>query len=449
MDVDDTSSSHAALIFNLNPMQRLSVLPGVFVASLIVVLAKPGAAQPDSTRSNRDSVTLDSVFRAHRYPVTLHNGRLSGPGAAFLAKATRRAQFVMMAESHYVGEIPQFTAAWFDELKRTRGFDYYAIEYGPTVGRLLSVRPVRGDTAATIALGARYPHAFQFLNDEELEAMASIARRSTAASPIWGLDNEWGALHLLDRLIAIAPNASARRAATRLADSARQIEKDRGISGEQARFISDVDTLLLRPLRVAFNPRAGTEADRLLEALEISHCLYTFNDAAGKGHLTGYRANLEREQYQKRLFMENYRAAQRAGDTLPHVLLKFGSLHGAKGLSRTNVYTFGNFIHEFAAANSAESFHLVAWLVNEPGKYWSITEEKGYGPLGRAGSTGEWVVVDLRPMRPLVHAGRLRGLSQELRSAIFGYDAVLLIGNGTRGTYDALLKARGSAQTRP
>jgi hypothetical protein len=184
----------------------------------------------------------------------------------------------------------------------------------------------------------------------------------------------------------------------------------------------------------------------LVQSLEISNRIYTFNVAAGRGELTGYRANLDREQYQKRLFMENYRAAQRAGDSLPRVLLKFGSGHGARGLSRTNVYTLANFIDEFATANGTEFFNLVAWLVNKPGDYWSITEEKGYGPLGRAGSTNEWTIVDFRPMRPLAHAGRLRGLSTELRSAIFSYDAVLLIGSGTRGTYDALLAARGSSK---
>ena len=428
-------------------MSRIVCLAALLCAPCLAPFVTPARAQsPSPSTAVRDSVVLDSVFRAQRHPVSLRDGRLDGPGATFLAEATRNAQFVVLAESHYVGEIPRFTAAWFDALQRSRGFDYYAIEYGPAIARMLSRRPVRGDTAAVIRLGARYPHAFQFLNDEELEAMAHIGARSTASNPIWGLDNEWGAVHVLDRLAAIAPNARARRVALALAERARPLEAERAASGDQPRFISEVDTLLLKPLRPAFAPRPGSEAAVLIQALELSSRVYTFNGAAGRGELTGYRSNLDREQYQKARFMEEYRAAQRAGNARPRVLVKTGSLHGGKWLGRTNVHSLGNFLHEFATANGTESFHLVAWLVNEPGTYWSITEEKPYGPLGRAGSTTEWVIVDLRPLRPLAHAGRLRGLSAELRAAIFAYDAVLLIGSGTRGTYEALEAARAAAR---
>src|SRR5687767_4032090 len=150
-------------------MTRIACLAALLCAPCLPQLVTPVRAQsPAASTAVRDSVVLDSLFRAQRYPVSLRDGRLEGPGAALLAEATRNAQFVVLAESHYVGEIPRFTTAWFDELHRRRGFDYYAIEYGPAIGRMLSRRPVRGDTAAVVRLGARYPHAFQFLNDEEL-----------------------------------------------------------------------------------------------------------------------------------------------------------------------------------------------------------------------------------------------------------------------------------------
>jgi hypothetical protein len=52
------------------------------------------------------------------------------------------------------------------------------------------------------------------------------------------------------------------------------------------------------------------------------------------------------------------------------------------------------------------------------------------------GSTKEWFVVDFRPLRPFVHAGRLPTLSAQLRQSVFAFDAVLLIESGTRGTYE-------------
>ena len=137
-------------------------------------------------------------------------------------------------------------------------------------------------------------------------------------------------------------------------------------------------------------------------------------------------------------FMANYRAAQRAGDTLPRVLLKFGSVHAGNWLSSTNVHTIGRFVDEFAIANGRDAFHMVAWLVNEPGTYWTLTESPEYLPLARVGSTRSWTIVDLRPLRPFAHAGRLSSMSREMRTLVFAYDAVLLIGSGTRGTHERL-----------
>ncbi|MDB4885650.1 MAG: hypothetical protein JWN79_1088 [Gemmatimonadetes bacterium] len=45
-------------------------------------------------------------------------------------------------------------------------------------------------------------------------------------------------------------------------------------------------------------------------------------------------------------------------------------------------------------------------------------------------------------MRDLWVAGRLKAMSPDMMKWVFGYDAVLLIGSGTRGSYDQL---RGTA----
>jgi hypothetical protein len=389
----------------------------------------------------RDTTYLDSAFRAHRYTVAVENGRLAGDGAAFLMDATKDAQFFMIGESHYVAEIPRFTAALFADLHRVHGFNYYAVENGPVVMRLLSSSPVRGKAESVLAVARKYPHAFQFWDDQEIEAYGEIARISTARTePLWGLDQEWGALHVLDRLVEIAPTADARAFAQRLADRARPIETARPflLSEEFKRFIPNADSASFKELRSKFNPSGGSEADFLIDALELSNRVYLHNDAAGRGEVTGYAANSEREQYMKSRFMAQYRRVQKAGDSLPRVILKFGNVHGGDWLSPTYVHTIGEFVHEFAIANGGKSFHLVAWLLNDPGTYWSISEDPAYASLARAGSTKEWTIVDLRPLRGLWYAGRLKALSPDMRKTMFAFDAVLLIGNGTRGTYDRL-----------
>ena len=401
------------------------------------------AAQSTPQASERSAALLDSLLRANRHPIALQGGSLSGPGARLLLDAAREAQFFMIGESHNGADTPRFTSALFDAI-RTYGYGYYAVEYGPVLGRMLSRAGVRGNEDATFAVGRRYPHAFQFWNDEELLAMTSIGKSSVAkGDPIWGLDNEWGALHALDRLETIAPNDSARVRVRALIARVRPVEGRRPLTpGDLPRFISGADSTEFDALRAAFFPRPGSEAAFLLDALEKSNRIYLNNRAAGEGALTGWWSNAERERYIKDNFVRNYRAAVRAGDTLPHVLLKFGSVHAGNWLSTTNVHTIGSFVHEFAIANGGDAFHMVAWLVNEPGTYWTLAESPEYLPLANAGSTTRWTVVDLRPLRPFAHAGRLSSMSREMRALVFAYDAVLLIGGGTRGTHQKLGDAR-------
>lgn len=388
----------------------------------------------------RDTAYMDSVFRAHRYPIALESGQLAGAGARFLLDASRDAQFFVIGESHYVAQIPPFAEALFSRLNRERGYNYYAVEFGPVITAMLSASHIRGDTARTFALARKYPHAFQFWDDEEIDAFARISRQSTARSePLWGLDNEWGALHALDRLVTIAPTVQARALARGLNDRARGIESARPYATvEFPRFISDADSAAFDSLRAAFGPPPGSEAAFLLEALETSNRIYLFDRGANLGHGTGYRANADRERYMKGQFMTQYRRAQRNGDSLPRVLVKIGSTHGGNWRSPTYVQSLGNFLHEFALSNERTSFHLVVWLVNEPNTYWTLGDNPAYLPLERVGSTSEWAIVDFRPLRDLWYAGKLPALSRELRDAVFAYDAALLLGSGTRGTHDQL-----------
>jgi hypothetical protein len=414
-------------------------------AVLLAAVVTDSSRAQEAAPTARDTAYLDSVFSAHRYPVEIKGGRLVGPGARFLQDATPNVQFFVIGESHYVAQIPGFASAIFNQLHTSGGFDHYAIELGPAIGRMLSAPRMRGQQLRTFDLARHYPHAFQFWDDEELKAIADIGRQSRSKTDaIWGIDNEWGAVHILDRLAAIAPNNSARREVTALADQARVLEMQRpfDFNVEIKRFITTPDSAALIHLKKVFRPEKNTEAAFLIDALVISNRIYRDNGAANRGAFSGYEANSERERYMKDLFMDEYRKAQRRGESLPRVLVKIGSVHGGKWLSPYYVDALGNFLHEVAISNSRESFHLVAWLVNEPGTYWSITDDPAFQPLSRAGSTRETVIVDLRPMRDLWVAGRLKAMSPDMMKWVFGYDAVLLIGSGTRGSYDQL---RGTA----
>ena len=170
-------SPHNARRSDAHRSRALSII--LSYAALFCAGAKSLNAQATAVR---DTAVLDSVFRAHRYPITLDGQRLSGEGYQFLLDASRQAQFFVVGESHYVAQIPPFSTALFATLHSTRGYNYYAVEYGPVITRMLSAPGVRGQASQGLSLARTYPHAFQFWDDEEVLAFADVSQRSTARS---------------------------------------------------------------------------------------------------------------------------------------------------------------------------------------------------------------------------------------------------------------------------
>lgn len=380
-------------------------------------------------------LALDSLFTAHRQPLDFTDTGLSGPGWEFILEEGARARFVMVGESHNLREIPLFTARLFEVLHERAGYDYLALENGPYAMAQYSAAGVRGSLEHTVALANRYVNALQFRTDQELEMIAAAGRVSTARiDALWGLDQEWGALHVLERLHELAPGPEGRQRLEELIEEARPLEARRPGEGRE-RFVGrGLTAEALELVRGTFEG-APAEAHRLLDDLRTSVEIY----AARRDGPSIYASNHRREQYMRQRFMEQCRAAQDSGDPDPRVVLKFGQWHALRGvLNWGDVEPLGTFIAEIARANGGESLHIWTGLVNQPGHVWTLHDFPDYVPLARAGTTDRWWVVDLRPVRAQVAAGAVDGVNDELRKVIFGFDLALLIGGGNRATVDRL-----------
>lgn len=418
----------------LNPRPRL--LGALLLALPAVTFAQTRASPPLS----RDSVLLDSLLLANRHSIALHGGALSGPGAQLLDRESGRAQFTVIGEFHNGADLPVFTSALFRSLRRNHGYGYFAVENDPVIMEMVSEAAAAGRDSV-FALARRYPHGLQFRNTQELEMHLAAESPPRAAIPrLWGLDQAWGVVHILDRLAPLARTDRARGGVTAMRGEAAPIESQRPTEPGAAlrRYISSIDSARFGALHDAFGPSPGDASGRLLELLRLSNRIYLHSGGVRGGMPLSYLANDMREQAMKGEFMARYRAAQAAGDTMPRVLARFGHVHAGRGINSLGVQTFGNFLSEFARANQLTSFHLTVYQVNEPGTYWTLTEFPDYLPLARVGSTREWFVVDLRPLRSFASGGRLRTLSRELREVIFAFDAALLIGGGRRGSFEGL-----------
>ncbi len=374
------------------------------------------------------SARWDSVLKAHRYELQIRNGRLMGPAAAFLDQAVRGTQFVSLGESHNNRDVPLFTSALFRMLSENHGFGYLAIESGSTMVTPLGRAPRVGNADSVRAYARRYPNGLQFTSDQELDMIAEIGRLSRAAGTrVWGVDQEYGGLHMLERLVALAQSPQSRTLAERVTVRAREYDAERHRTGD-TRYISRMaKTADFDSLKEVFRAATGSEAAYLIDALQTSHRIYQ-NNIFARERMSGYESNREREELMKTRFLEFYREAQRAGVNSPRVLLKLGHWHIIRGLNWGRQFTLGDFAANLARANDQKALSIALYLNNDSGNYGVLKQYPDYEPFARAALPNGWTLLDLRPLRPFVQAGRIR-LNAEQERIVLGFDLALLISN--------------------
>lgn len=382
---------------------------------------------------------LDSLLTGNVHPLRVEaGGRLSGPGAAWIENAAKGAHFVAVGENHNTRAIPELTVGLFRMLHEREGFDYLALEEGPEIGRLLS-RAVRGGEAdGAFRLGLRYPSAFHMYTEDELRMIDRVAAISTApADPVWGLNQEFGAAHVLERLIALAPDEAARTLAREQHRHALEHEGER--YALNVSYLGGVATRAeFQALRDAFRPVPGSEADVLIHQLALSNQVWSPYYTTPSPHFTAFhQSGCLREQNMKTLFADAYRAAQGASGRPPRVLVKSGHVHLGRGIGLNNeVFSLGNYLSELATFQGGHSLHLYVVL------NWPDLPESFLAPFVKHVTPGQDVLFDLRPLQPWAFHGRIPGLDARLRRMLTGYDALIILGDTTPGSVEALRTPR-------
>jgi hypothetical protein len=379
---------------------------------------------------------LDSLISRNYTTFTLQAGVLSGPGAGQILAASDGAQFVALGENHNTAAIPDFTVALFKELHDRYGFNHVALEEGPVIGEALSRSARNNSNASAVQLGLRWPSAFHMYTEEELRMMDRLAAVSTGARPLWGVNQEFGAAHVLARLVEIAPTARAREAAQVLLKTALDYEAERFMQNKA--FISSV----LRPadlaaLRESYASQRGSEADFLIEQLALSNTIYAPYSTTPTPHFTAFfESGYQREQNMKHLFARYYREQLAHGEP-PKVLVKSGHVHLNRGVGPSNeVLTLGNFLSELATFEGGHSVHLYV-LLN-----WSELATSFFAPFARHIQPTTNTVFDLRPIHAWAAKGKLPNLDPRLQRVLCGYDFVVILNDMKLGSIEALKTPR-------
>lgn len=384
----------------------------------------------------------------NRYNLKQSNGKLSGDGAEFLLKEAKNAQFFLIGEPHGISELPVFTSALFGQIY-SNGYKHLAVETGPITARKMEILAAQSDGFSKF--NYQFPFGLPFFNWKEeaqfLETAFSVAGKQNQT--FWGLDQEFVAsseFHL-QRLYELAPNEKAKNIVKEYYDNTKtEFKRVVETKNPTIMFLASAKAADFDKLNSAFAGSKNTEALEILSELRESAEIYDKN-FTGKG----YESNNQRAMLMKKHFTAYYKAAAKK-ESLPKVLFKLGANHVKRGRNFTNVYDIGNFVSELAASNSANSFHLlviptggtqntyVPFGGSEADKSKNFDALKAYSfadvsPLLKISDAKEWSIVDLRPLRPLIHSKQLTDLPDGFADLVWSYDAVLLLPNVKASTY--------------
>lgn len=407
----------------------IGFMTGPLSLALMLLAQTPQDAQKEQK--------LAELLSANRYEIKLDDGRLEGPGLDFLTRAASNAQFVALAEQHFTSDIPKISSALFDHLQAKHGFQYACVEFGPVAIRSMMEPPFRGDSEKSFEYANRYPYALAFNSDQEVEFLAHVGKQSRGKGrPVWGVDQEFGATHVLDEVASSLNRVEAKKAIEDMRLGASAHEKARGATGSE-HFMSGSSPTDFETLIKAVGPNPGSKEMFGLEQLRHSSEVYSYYHRANNGEPVGRLNNYVREEMMKTLFMEEYRLAQSKGDALPKVMLKFGHWHIYRGLSPGSIFPLGNFVSEFAKSNDMESLHIAFMAATEE----QLKENSEYlRPFVKARGDSEWVLLDLRPLRNYWHAGLIPSGNNSFRRTLFGFDVLFMMKSVSKGTTTRTVK---------
>src|SRR5215216_6682302 len=158
------------------------------VAGALIALSASGAQVPNSASARgvapprapsqtpaSPQARLLEALRGNRLPLTMTDGRPTGPGWDLLVREARDARFTLIGEEHGVAETAQLAAALFTAA-RSSGYSRFAIELSPIIAHDIEAAG-RRDGLQGITNFLNAPGTFTFYNlREEAQFVADVIK---------------------------------------------------------------------------------------------------------------------------------------------------------------------------------------------------------------------------------------------------------------------------------
>ncbi|MEM0984227.1 MAG: hypothetical protein AAGI17_09785 [Planctomycetota bacterium] len=384
---------------------------GVVAALGLGVGVGLAAAQDAGAPQNPAAERILEVIAERTSPMTVGEAGLGGPGGELLLREAREASVLAIGESHLNEETPAVVRAALPALLDA-GYAAMAIETGRPIAEYVESMIV-SDRAAIERLFARDPFSAAFIDHVgELDLIEDAVR---GGMDLWGLDQVFagGARFNLGRLAELAPSDEARSLAIESQQRAREGFMHFVREQDQSRsFLNSATAEDYAVLRRAF---AGVdEALGVIDELERSAEIYRL---FGQGR--NYASNLTRIELMREHFAEDLASLPEGGK----IVLKFGDVHMRRGYSPLNQQDLGTAVVGIGDALGGGSLHVFVFAKEYlEGEYAA----DGNGALVSAMGDEEWVVVDLRAMRPIFHREQFRAGFESLSDYVWGYDLMVV-----------------------
>jgi hypothetical protein len=422
-------------------MHATRVGVAIGVAGALIALSASGAQVPDSA-SNRavapprapsqtpasPQARLLEALRGNRLPLTMTDGRPTGPGWDLLVREARDARFTLIGEEHGVAETAQLAASLFTAL-RGSGYSRFAIELSPIIAEDIEAAGRRNGHRGIVDF-LTAPGTFTFYNmREEAQFLADVIKAAPSGERLlWGFDREiFSDRYLISRLESRVPQR-AREAFTRLK------EASANAWAQGTPFTMSQDPSVVSAVRAAW-PNPDRESDIILRTLEESLAI---NVAARTSNwaYTQRRTEWNRDNMAARLREEQERKVP------TKVMMKFGYNHMIRGANYVNAFDLGAMADEVAALTGDRAFHILVLpgpgsrqaVPGPKGSFSSVSSDEfdefraGDQRLTRVLSNAEAAgheVIDLRALRPLAMRG-LESWNTDVVRTIHGYDVAVI-----------------------
>lgn len=381
---------------------------------------------------------LTETARANRLSLAFDGETFSGPAWDRLVAEGKAAHFFLLGEEHGIAENPKLAGQLFETLAKD-GYSKFVIEVSPPMADALDASARKGMAGLAAQLLSPGGGAAFFTMQEEAEMLARVrAAIPGSASVLWGVDYEVGGDRLLiSQLKPMEKPKAAQDALDVLAKASEDAwakyaaEKNPGFI-----FTFSGDPALVRAVMDAW-PQRSAEASGILTALEET---LEINKLWGSGQ--GYASNERRSTFMRNNLLAHWKA-ERAAGRMPRVFAKMGSSHLMRGRNSTETYDIGALAPEIAtiegvkfvqvaimpgATSQVAVFNPLTWTYGPAPAKDGYT--KGLEPLYAAAFEDGFTLIDLRPLRPILHGGRT-GVEPELMRTVHGYDLLLLMTGST------------------